>query len=682
MARQKRNQSKSNRVIRVVNHNNSQKTPQKTQISTSKSNNNKSGSRLHHLDQEIDNSQVDIQVEDCVLDNDGEIRPFNFSHGMDSIAEEDSDDGSTWTEVNSRSGANPPFKIIDGFVKRFWGYTEYDKISFYSNGIFIVRFKTEDMKLRVLQSEPLFFDNKHVVIKEWTPTAKLIRETGYMVPIWIRFYGLPLKFWGNALNKIAGLVGVPVRCDSNTQLKNFIGHARVMVEVKMGADLPNVIEFTDELDVLHRQIVHYEWKPVICTECKGVGHMALEFRTKQQKGQKQVRQKWVPKERVQRTTVVVLRAVVIPPPASSLRIQFRNNISLSRGFVTPIPVSSTPFSPARVLTKFTKQGGMSMGSGRRTFLEVLEHSFQYQVIEEEPWEQGLVIENGIWIIWDASNHDVEVLRSEAQVVHTRVTFLPIGKAWFLSMVYGFNRLAERATFWQSIKSMKNAVRGPWVVMGDFNNVDFQECVDYCGLCDIPPQVAFFTWTNKHEIGDLKFSRIDRTLVNDSWLIEFPNTITMYHPEGVFDHCPCTMQLTYELVKKLKLLKQPLKELNSLGYANIETTAQVALKHLHSVQMQLQGDPTNVGMQQAVKDADLLYKERGQALRSFLAQKAKAHWMRDGDDNTQYFHSVIKARRMQNRILGIYDMDGQNHTTSADIEAAFINYYKHLLGTQT
>ncbi|XP_074299722.1 uncharacterized protein LOC141630875 [Silene latifolia] len=120
----------------------------------------------------------------------------------------------------------------------------------------------------------------------------------------------------------------------------------------------------------------------------------------------------------------------------------------------------------------------------------------------------------------------------------------------------------------------------------------------------------------------------------------------------------------------------------LGYANIETTAQVALKHLHSVQLQLQGDPTNVGLQQAVKDANLLYKERGQALISFLAQKAKAHWMRDGDDNTQYFHSVIKARRMQNRILGIYDMDSQNHTTSADIEAAFINYYKHLLGTQT
>ncbi|XP_074283456.1 uncharacterized protein LOC141608003 [Silene latifolia] len=119
--------------------------------------------------------------------------------------------------------------------------------------------------------------------------------------------------------------------------------------------------------------------------------------------------------------------------------------------------------------------------------------------------------------------------------------------------------------------MKNSIRGPWVVMGDFNNVlamnerigpevtdsevrEFQECVDFCGLCDIPPQGAFFTWTNKHEIGDLKFSRIDRILVNDSWLLESPNTITMYHPKGVFDHFPCTMNLTSDVGQRKRCFK--------------------------------------------------------------------------------------------------------------------------------
>ncbi|XP_074305794.1 uncharacterized protein LOC141641015 [Silene latifolia] len=743
-------------------------------INSSNSHNNQSGSRFQRLATEIEDPQVDIQLDDHVLDADGEIRPFSLSNGMESIAEEDSDDGSVWTEV-SRSGsatsdrvsplrltsadtdaelefwstavycyvlgANPPFKIIDGFVKRVWGYTEYDRISFHSNGIFLVRFKTEEMKLRVLQSGPVFFDNKPVVVKEWTPSAKLVREAVDMVPIWIRFYGLPLKFWGNALLKIAGLVGKPIRSDSNTQLKTFIGHARVMVEVKMGGDLPDVIEFTDELDVTHRS-----W--------------AFGSRLQKKNNGKDVKKVWVPKARAQQP--VGVPAPPAPnPPVRPLVVQPRSQSVLPRGLVTPQPAAFTPFSPIRVLTKFSRQGGMSTGTGRRTFLEVLEHSVQYRkVVEEDMAEtrvrssainkvhqsigaQWTMVHNNdsheggrIWILWDSGNYAVDVLGSEAQVIHTKVTYLPTGVVWWMSMVYGFNRLADRAILWQSIKNMKCCINGPWVVMGDFNNVlamnerigsevsaaevrEFQECVDVCGLNDIPAQGAFFTWTNKQEVGDLKFSRIDRALVTDEWLLHFPNTITMFHPEGLFDHCPCTMTLNpdvarnkttfkyfnmwgkdpgflkiiqdvwsiplygvkmFQLAKRLKLLKKPLKALNSEAYAGIETSSKVALLHLHRMQGQLQLDPTNLGFQQQVKEATDLYRDREGALRSFLSQKAKAQWLSEGDDNTHYFHSVIKARRMHNRILGIHDLEGNNHTTPSAIEGAFICYYKSLLGS--
>ncbi|XP_074299467.1 uncharacterized protein LOC141630577 [Silene latifolia] len=520
-------------------------------------------------------------------------------------------------------------------------------------------------------------------------------------------------FWGNVM-KIAGLVGKPVRCDSNTQLKTFIGHARVMVEVKMGGDLPDVIEFTDELDVTHRQIVHYEWRPTICADCKGVGHLVRDCRKKQQPV-KHVKKVWVPKERAQQP--VVVPAPPAPnPPVRQLVVQPRSQPVLSRGLVTPQPVAFTPFSPIRVLTKFSRQGGMSTGTGRRTFLEVLEHSVQYRkVVEEEMAEtrvrssainkvhqsigsQWTMVHNNdsheggrIWIIWDSGNYDVAVIESEAQVIHTKVTYLPTGAVWWMSMVYGFNRLADRAILWHSIKTMKGCINGPWVVMGDFNNVlamnerigsevsffevrSFVECVDVCGLNDIPAQGAFFTWTNKQEVGDLKFSRIDRALVTDEWLLQFPNTITMFHPEGLFDHCPCTMTMNpdvarnkttfkyfnmwgkdpgflkiiqevwniplygykmFQLAKRLKMLKKPLKDLNSEAYAGIETSSKVALLHLHRMQGQLQLDPTNLGFQQQVKEATELYRDREGALRSFLSQKAKAQWLSEGDDNTLF-----------------------------------------------
>ncbi|XP_074314393.1 uncharacterized protein LOC141649604 [Silene latifolia] len=439
----------------------------------------------------------------------------------------------------------------------------------------------------------------------------------------------------------------------------------------MGADLLDVIEFVDELDVKHRQIVHYEWKPLICADYKGVGHLARDCRKKQNPGQAPVRKVWVPKE-------------------------------------------------TRVRTLAINKVHQSIGS-------------QWNMVHNNDSHEG----GRIWIIWDAGNYNVDVLGSEAQVIHTKVTCLPTSEVWWMSMVYEFNRQTERIPLWNSLMNMKKHITGPWVVMGDFNNVlarnerigsevstaevrDFQNCVDVCGLTDIPAQGAFFTWTNKHEIGDLKFSRIDRALVTDEWLHSFPNTLTIFHPEGVFDHCPCTMTLRpvvgsrktsfkyfnmwgkdpeflnivnfvwsssvygykmFQLVKKLKLLKKPLKELNTASYACIETTTKVALAHLHTVQGSLQADPTNLVLQQAVKEALVVYKDRESSQRSFLTQKAKIQWLRDGDDNTHYFHSVIRLEGCLIEFWVFHDMAGNNHTTSNAIEEAFIKYYEQLLGAK-
>ncbi|XP_074298039.1 uncharacterized protein LOC141628844 [Silene latifolia] len=142
----------------------------------------------------------------------------------------------------------------------------------------------------------------------------------------------------------------------------------------------------------------------------------------------------------------------------------------------------------------------------------------------------------IWIIWDDTNYKVEVLSSEAQVINARVTFIPTGDIWWMSVVYGFNRVADRLPLWQYLQLMHQVVVGLWVVMGDFNSVlamderigseisvaemrDFQDCVDDCGIRDIPAHGSFFTWNNKQEVGDLVFSRIDRAMVNDDWLIK-------------------------------------------------------------------------------------------------------------------------------------------------------------------
>ncbi|KAL2922219.1 LINE-1 retrotransposable element ORF2 protein [Bienertia sinuspersici] len=80
-------------------------------------------------------------------------------------------------------------------------------------------------------------------------------------------------------------------------------------------------------------------------------------------------------------------------------------------------------------------------------------------------------------------------------------------------------------------------------------------------------------------------------------------------------------------------------------------------------------------QEAQKD----YVVKQGAYVSFLKQKAKLDWIREGDENTKIFHQSIKKRRLQNTIHSIQDVRGDTREGLKEIAGAFIDYYKQLLG---
>ncbi|XP_074304372.1 uncharacterized protein LOC141639082 [Silene latifolia] len=132
-------------------------------------------------------------------------------------------------------GANPPSNVISGFVKRVWPSNGVDKVSFLPSGIFLVRFKTAEQQQAVLKNGHLIFDNKPVIIKEWKPKSELIKHDVSRIPLWMKIYGLDIKFWGETcLKKICGSVGQFIKCDVPMAQRDFMGYARIMVEVQIG----------------------------------------------------------------------------------------------------------------------------------------------------------------------------------------------------------------------------------------------------------------------------------------------------------------------------------------------------------------------------------------------------------------------------------------------------------------
>ncbi|MEI4896370.1 hypothetical protein Q8G71_34315, partial [Klebsiella pneumoniae] len=59
------------------------------------------------------------------------------------------------------------------------------------------------------------------------------------------------------------------------------------------------------------------------------------------------------------------------------------------------------------------------------------------------------------------------------------------------------------------------------------------------------------------------------------------------------------------------------------------------------------------------------------------QRSKAIWIREGDRNTRFFHSLASARRNRNLISGIRDCMGQWRTNFPEIEGELVGYFRDI-----
>ncbi|XP_074314257.1 uncharacterized protein LOC141649466 [Silene latifolia] len=159
--------------------------------------------------------------------------------------------------------------------------------------------------------------------------------------------------------------------------------------------------------------------------------------------------------------------------------------------------------------------------------------------------------------------------------------------------------------------INECIGGAKVIRADI--VPLSKVTHVCHLFDLKANGAFFNWNNKHENGEKVYSRIDRALVNDEWINEYPDSVANFLPEGLFDHCPCLINFEsqhpqmpkpfeyynmwapakdfdsivsrcwktevqgahmFRMVTKLKLLKGELKKLNREKFSDIENLINV------------------------------------------------------------------------------------------------------------
>lgn len=343
----------------------------------------------------------------------------------------------------------------------------------------------------------------------------------------------------------------------------------------------------------------------------------------------------------------------------------------------------------------------------------------------------------IWLGWNKSEWKVQSFCSTAQHITCNIQKLDGSLNFNLTAVYAFNSVDDRRLLWNDLLELCSApsfVDHPWCAIGDFNIflhdyetnrgmprrcraiMDFQNCVSDLGMADLKSLGPVFTWWDGNVEHPL-LRKLDRALVNGSWLQQFSESFVEILPRGLSDHNPVALSfggirervlkpfqvfnhiIEHEkfldvvseawnlatvghpwqvLMSKLKAVKVALKQLN-ISTGNLHCKVVDARNELLNFQSSLPSVPSSSQRLQERSLCDTLAKALGSE-EKILHQKSRINWLKRGDGNNKFFFHSCRGRWNSNKIVRLEDDSGITHTGHMNISNVAVSYFKNLLGS--
>ncbi|KAJ6327417.1 hypothetical protein OIU78_014320 [Salix suchowensis] len=163
---------------------------------------------------------------------------------------------------------------------------------------------------------------------------------------------------------------------------------------------------------------------------------------------------------------------------------------------------------------------------------------------------------GIWVLRSGDNFSVSTVDVMAQCATVEIK--AGSHAWFMSLVYASPIPSLRYQLWDRFISVRTMVNGPWMLIGDFNEVllpsesigggfshvragKFGEVLSACNLTDLEAKGFKFTW-HRHIQGVRHLAKkLDRALVDLEWRDKFPEAFVENLGRLHSDHHPILLR---------------------------------------------------------------------------------------------------------------------------------------------
>ncbi|KAF8080425.1 hypothetical protein N665_0945s0001 [Sinapis alba] len=298
---------------------------------------------------------------------------------------------------------------------------------------------------------------------------------------------------------------------------------------------------------------------------------------------------------------------------------------------------------------------------------------------------------------------------------------------FMTFVYGDPVLERREKVWERLTRFSTLKTGPWFMMGDFNEITcheekvggqkrpdnsflpFKQMLNDCGMLEFPFTGDMLSWVGKRSGNSTVRCRLDRDVGNEVWHERFPHSSVKYLRLWGSDHRPVLRDILSKPPRKSKTFKfdkrwldnEELRQVILEGWksSDLPPNANI-MDHISSCRRALgqwrrQHETNSEKMVEELKEkVEILYskddttadelagalKELSAALKAeeiFWKQKCRVLWLREGDRNTKFFHSITKQRRARNRITKLRDTNGNMVEDDDGLVAITTDYFRQL-----
>ncbi|CAM8983245.1 unnamed protein product [Rhodiola kirilowii] len=298
-----------------------------------------------------------------------------------------------------------------------------------------------------------------------------------------------------------------------------------------------------------------------------------------------------------------------------------------------------------------------------------------------------------------------------------------------TLFYGHPRSSLRYRSWDLLRRLRTLSTLPWCVLGDFNEVlqesemssdcayrrrfiqQFRDVLLDCHLSDIGFVGPKFTFSNRR-MGQFETKcRLDRVVADRRWRELFPHASVKHIVTFHSDHSPIIVNwcgssvrgsklFRFEnmwmrdpnlkdvireswsenegcLMDKLDKLKSRLQTWNQKAFGHVNTRIKTLKRSLLNIRSQPRTTASVDEERRIITEIDeWLVREEQMWL-----QRSRVSWMKEGDNNTKYFHHKANSRRRMNQITSLLSQEGVQCDVQADIQSIAVAYFATIFSSQ-